>query len=171
MGLPRENVRGGNRLRSCLATLRGDLALGSELAARFDDSSPLLAQMARVWDSYFGARNDECGELIARALQPVRGTGGLTELALTCIDLFRNVTLGRPAPELVARLRAGRFTLLDTQFTTPHLERLGARLVPRSHYHELLERALMRRGDFYSLTSDTSASEVIQLISHRSYRG
>ncbi len=72
---------------------------------------------------------------------------------------------------LVARLRAGRFTLLDTQFTTPHLESLGARLVPRGHYHELLERALMRRGDFYSLTADTSASEVIQLITHRSYRG
>ncbi len=72
---------------------------------------------------------------------------------------------------LIARLRAGRFTLLDTQFTTPHLERLGARLVPRGHYHELLERALMRRGDFYSLTTDTSASEVIQLISQRSYRG
>ena len=72
---------------------------------------------------------------------------------------------------LVARLRAGRFTLLDTQFTTPHLERLGARLVPRGHYHELLERALMRRGDFYSLTADTSASDVIQLITQRSYRG
>ena len=72
---------------------------------------------------------------------------------------------------LVARLRAGRFTLLDTQFTTPHLEGLGARLVPRGHYHELLERALMRRGDFYSLTVDTSASDVVQLINQRSYRG
>lgn len=69
---------------------------------------------------------------------------------------------------LVARLRAGRFTLLDTQFTTPHLESLGARLVPRAHYHELLERALMRRGDIYSLTVDTSASEIVQLITQRS---
>ena len=69
---------------------------------------------------------------------------------------------------LIARLRAGRFTLLDTQFTTPHLESLGARLVPRGHYHELLERALMRRGDIYSLTVDTSASEVVQLITQRS---
>lgn len=69
---------------------------------------------------------------------------------------------------LVARLRAGRFTLLDTQFTTPHLESLGARLVPRGHYHELLERALMRRGDFHSLTVDTSASDVVQLITQRS---
>ena len=69
---------------------------------------------------------------------------------------------------LIARLRKGRFTLLDTQFTTPHLESLGARLVPRGHYHELLERALMRRGDFYSLTVDTSASDVVQLITQRS---
>ena len=69
---------------------------------------------------------------------------------------------------LIARLRAGRFTLLDTQFTTPHLESLGARLVPRGHYHELLERALMRRGEIYSLTVDTSASEVVQLITQRS---
>ena len=69
---------------------------------------------------------------------------------------------------LVARLRSGRFTLLDTQFTTPHLESLGARLVPRGHYHELLERALMRRGDIYSLTADTSAADVVQLITQRS---
>ena len=69
---------------------------------------------------------------------------------------------------LVARLRAGEFTLLDTQFTTPHLESMGARAVPRAHYHELLERALARRGDFYSLPADASAELVVQLITHRS---
>ena len=69
---------------------------------------------------------------------------------------------------LVARLRAGRFRLLDTQFTTPHLERLGARSVPRRHYHELLEHALMRRGDFYSLGGDVSPEDVVQLVTHKS---
>lgn len=69
---------------------------------------------------------------------------------------------------LVARLRAGNFTLLDTQFTTPHLEGLGARSVPRNHYHDLLERALTKRGDLYSLTADTSPGEVVQLITHKS---
>ena len=69
---------------------------------------------------------------------------------------------------LVARLRAGEFTLLDTQFTTPHLESLGARAVPRAHYHELLERALSRRGNFYSLPADASAEMVVQLITQRS---
>lgn len=69
---------------------------------------------------------------------------------------------------LVARLRAGGFMLLDTQFTTPHLESLGARAVPRAHYHELLDRALSRRGDFYSLPADASAETVVQLITHKS---
>ncbi len=69
---------------------------------------------------------------------------------------------------LVARLRAGEFALLDTQFTTPHLESMGARAVPRAHYHELLDRALTRRGDFYSLPADTSPEAVVQLITHKS---
>ena len=69
---------------------------------------------------------------------------------------------------LIARLRLGKFTLLDTKFTTSHLESLGARLVPRGHYHELLERALMRRGNFHSLAADVSASDVVQLITQRS---
>ena len=69
---------------------------------------------------------------------------------------------------LVARLRAGDFTLLDTQFTTPHLESLGARAVPRAHYHELLDRALARRGNFYSLAADVSPETVVQLITHKS---
>lgn len=69
---------------------------------------------------------------------------------------------------LVARLKAGGFTLLDTQFTTPHLESMGARSVPRAHYHELLDRALTRRGDFYSLAADCSPGDVVQLITHKS---
>jgi len=69
---------------------------------------------------------------------------------------------------LVARLRVGEFTLLDTQFTTPHLESLGARAVPRTHYHDLLDRALARHGDFYSLAADASPEMVVQLITQRS---
>lgn len=72
---------------------------------------------------------------------------------------------------LVARLRAGRFTLLDTQFTTPHLEGLGARTVPRHRYHALLERALQRPADFRALPETASAQEVVQLISQTSKRG
>jgi leucyl/phenylalanyl-tRNA--protein transferase len=43
---------------------------------------------------------------------------------------------------LVARLRHGGFTMLDTQFITTHLASLGAREIPREAYLELLEEAL-----------------------------
>lgn len=69
---------------------------------------------------------------------------------------------------LVARLRAGGFTLLDTQFTTPHLESLGAVSITRLQYQEKLSRALIRHGNFYSLSEDTSASDIVQLITQRS---
>lgn len=43
---------------------------------------------------------------------------------------------------LVDRLRARRFTLLDTQFTTDHLKTFGAIDVPRRDYEKLLEKAM-----------------------------
>ena|SRR6266404_3243481 len=43
---------------------------------------------------------------------------------------------------LVERLRARRFTLLDTQWITPHLEQFGAIEIPRSKYLKLLARAI-----------------------------
>jgi leucyl/phenylalanyl-tRNA--protein transferase len=43
---------------------------------------------------------------------------------------------------LVARLKAGNFTLLDCQFMTEHLASLGAVMVPRATYVALLASAL-----------------------------
>src|SRR5437762_6086354 len=52
---------------------------------------------------------------------------------------------------LVARLKAGGFRLLDTQFVTDHLRTFGAIEVPRRQYHKLLEAALAGEGDFAAL--------------------
>jgi leucyl/phenylalanyl-tRNA--protein transferase len=52
---------------------------------------------------------------------------------------------------LIARLRAGGFKLLDTQFVTDHLKGFGAVEVPRRQYHKLLEAALGTDGDFSAL--------------------
>src|SRR5438477_2796728 len=49
---------------------------------------------------------------------------------------------------LVARLKAGGFKLLDTQFITDHLRTFGAIEVPRRQYHKLLEAASAGEGDF-----------------------
>jgi leucyl/phenylalanyl-tRNA--protein transferase len=43
---------------------------------------------------------------------------------------------------LVARLRLGGFTLLDTQFITGHLSQFGATEIPRALYRQRLARAL-----------------------------
>lgn len=50
---------------------------------------------------------------------------------------------------LVARLRRGGFTLLDTQFVTGHLARFGVVEVPRAEYRVLLEAALGVEAGFY----------------------
>ena len=52
---------------------------------------------------------------------------------------------------LVARLKAGGFRLLDTQFVTDHLKTFGAVEVPQRHYHRLLEAALAGEADFGAL--------------------
>jgi leucyl/phenylalanyl-tRNA--protein transferase len=49
---------------------------------------------------------------------------------------------------LVARLRAGGFKLLDTQFITQHLKTFGATEVQRRQYHKLLADALAGEADF-----------------------
>jgi len=43
---------------------------------------------------------------------------------------------------LVERLKAHRFILIDTQWSTPHLERFGAVEIPRGEYLKRLEQAL-----------------------------
>ena len=51
---------------------------------------------------------------------------------------------------LVARLRVGGFTLLDTQFVTDHLATLGAVAVRKQAYHGLLAAAVARQADFWA---------------------
>ncbi|PPD44139.1 MAG: leucyl/phenylalanyl-tRNA--protein transferase [Methylocystis sp.] len=50
---------------------------------------------------------------------------------------------------LVARLRAGGFQLLDTQFMTTHLASLGAIEISRDAYHRALEEALGVAADYH----------------------
>src|SRR5712664_3797149 len=67
---------------------------------------------------------------------------------------------------LVARLKAGGFKLLDTQFVTDHLRTFGAIEVPRRQYHKLLEAALTGEGDFAALGTKgpVSGAQVLALL-------
>jgi len=68
---------------------------------------------------------------------------------------------------LVARLKAGGFTLLDTQFTTTHLAQFGVIEVEKHAYHGLLEAAIGGEADFYRLGGGTG-EDILQLVSHTS---
>ncbi|WP_350333858.1 leucyl/phenylalanyl-tRNA--protein transferase [Coralliovum pocilloporae] len=68
---------------------------------------------------------------------------------------------------LVARLNKGGYQLLDTQFTTDHLEKFGAISIPKDQYQVLLETALLKPADFHSLGGATSDC-ILQLASQTS---
>ena len=59
---------------------------------------------------------------------------------------------------LAARLKAGHYRLLDTQFVTDHLRTFGAVEVSRPVYHKLLDAALVGEGDFGALALDRPVS-------------
>lgn len=65
---------------------------------------------------------------------------------------------------LVARLKAGDFRLLDTQFTTAHLKQFGAIDVDRRQYHRLLEAAIPRQADFHALPRQIAGADVLQAL-------
>jgi leucyl/phenylalanyl-tRNA--protein transferase len=69
---------------------------------------------------------------------------------------------------LVARLRSGRFTLLDAQFMTEHLRRFGAVEIPKADYRRRLASALAKDGDFHALGRYVSGLAALQETSQAS---
>ncbi|MBS0530677.1 MAG: leucyl/phenylalanyl-tRNA--protein transferase [Proteobacteria bacterium] len=70
---------------------------------------------------------------------------------------------------LVARLIAGGFVLLDTQFVTDHLRTLGAIEVPRRRYRALLDDAVKDDADFGALPVDRplEGADALRIIASR----
>jgi leucyl/phenylalanyl-tRNA--protein transferase len=68
---------------------------------------------------------------------------------------------------LVARLRRGGFSLLDTQFVTSHLAQFGATEVPRRAYKQMLRNAMEHAADWNVWPTDRTVSgeEVLAAIS------
>ena len=72
---------------------------------------------------------------------------------------------------LAARLRLGGFTLLDTQFLTPHLATLGAYEISRQQYLARLAGALNGEGDTGAfLEPPMSGAQALKLVRGASAR-
>lgn len=65
---------------------------------------------------------------------------------------------------LVARLIAGKFRLLDTQFTTDHLKQFGTIELERDAFQDELEQALSVTADFHALQRDVSGADAVSII-------
>ena len=70
---------------------------------------------------------------------------------------------------LVARLIAGGFELLDTQYVTAHLRSFGAIEIPRRRYTALLDKAIQGKADFGKLPPESpiSGAFALQIIAGR----
>lgn len=69
---------------------------------------------------------------------------------------------------LVARLRAGGYRLLDTQFLNDHLATMGGIEISRDEFHEGLDEALEVKSDFWKLPAETPPYELWQLSTQTS---
>ena len=64
---------------------------------------------------------------------------------------------------LVARLKAGGFLLLDSQFITDHLKNFGAVELAKADYHKQLGPALDSKADFTGFDGDDDPETVLSL--------
>ena len=64
---------------------------------------------------------------------------------------------------LVARLKAGGYQLLDTQFLTDHLKLFGAIEMSRARYHRVLGAALKDEADARAFAGELSGAEALRL--------
>jgi leucyl/phenylalanyl-tRNA--protein transferase len=69
---------------------------------------------------------------------------------------------------LMARLRLGKFALLDIQFVTPHLSQFGAIEIPAAEYLDRLNDALQLKATFHSEESSCVESAVDALLTQSS---
>jgi len=80
--------------------------------------------------------------------------GGLYGLAIGAVfcgeSMFSTATDASKIAliHLCARLQAGGFTVLDTQFTNPHLEQFGITEIPQKDYEALIKIEMNKKTDF-----------------------
>jgi leucyl/phenylalanyl-tRNA---protein transferase len=136
-----------------LRRLRRKNAFEIRIDNRFGEVIRACAKRKDTWinreiiESYEALHEIGCAHSV-EAWRNNRLVGGLYGVAIGGAffgeSMFHRVTdaskIGLVA--LVEHLRAKKFTLLDIQWITPHLEQFGAVQIPRNHYLRILNRAV-----------------------------
>lgn len=125
------------------------------------DSTWINTRIRQLYGELFDRGHCHCVEAYDGAGQLVGGLYGVRlGAAFFGESMFH---LARDASKvalvhLVARLRAGGFQLLDTQFVTPHLASLGAVEIARGVYLRRLNHAIHAPADFDVWPKDGSVT-------------
>ena len=160
--LPLGNFHLPRRLARTLRQDRFEVTIDRDFPAVMAACAATVPERADSWinativDGYTAlaargnAHSVECridGELVGGLYGVKLGAAFFGESMFTRVRDASKIALAH----LVARLRVGGFTLLDTQFLTAHLASFGAVEVPRAAYRAQLASAASGAGDFFAL--------------------
>jgi leucyl/phenylalanyl-tRNA--protein transferase len=158
--IPLDGFHLSQRLERLVRAERYDVVVDSDFAAVIEACAAPRAQSRETWingpiRALYG-RLFELGHChTVEVRNKGRLVGGLYGIALGAA-FFGESMFHRERDcsklalvHLVARLRAGGFTLLDTQFVTDHLKQFGAIAIPQEDYRRLLKAAIDRPATFF----------------------
>ena len=177
--IPLEGLRISRRLARTVRSDRFEVVADTAFEAVIEACAAPRPGRLETWIN--GAIQVLCTELFARgqahsveARREGRLVGGLYGVAIGGAFFGESMfSTERDASKvalihLAARLRAGGFRLLDTQFLTDHLVSLGAVEIPRASYARHLSDALRERGDFFAAGAQLTGAAALQATSHAS---
>jgi len=151
--LPLDRFHLPRRLRRTLRSAQFDIRVDTAFEAVMRGCAEPTDIRPKTWINdeilrLYGALHEQGFAHSVEAWREGELVGGLYGVALRGVffgeSMFSRATDASKVAlvHLVARLVAGGFRLLDTQFVTDHLRRFGAVEIPRADYHRQLERAL-----------------------------
>jgi leucyl/phenylalanyl-tRNA---protein transferase len=146
-------------IESCAAPARG-----RETTWINDEIIALYSGLAKVGHAHSVEAWNQKGDLVGGLYGVSLGAAFFGESMFSTETDASKVALAH----LVARLRVGGFTLLDTQFVTDHLATFGAVEIPREAYHAQLAAAMRQEADFYSLPEGCDGDGAMQSIGQTS---
>ncbi|HMF68642.1 MAG TPA: leucyl/phenylalanyl-tRNA--protein transferase [Phyllobacterium sp.] len=157
--LPFENFHVSRSLRKTVRQGRFDIRYDTDFAGVIAGCASGSGERARTWIN--GPIREAYGKLFdlgychtVEAWRDGKLVGGLYGISLGSAFFGESMfSRERDASKvclvhLVSHLIEKSFTLLDTQFTTDHLETFGAVEVPRRQYQKMLENALAQPAEF-----------------------
>lgn len=177
--IPLDGFRLPKRLARTVAADRFEIRVDNDFAAVIDGCAGAGIERPKTWINarirkLYGELFDIGACHTVEAWHDGRLVGGLYGVTLGAAFFGESMfSRARDASKvalvhLVARLKAGGFRLLDTQFTTPHLKQFGAVDIDRRVYQGLLDEAVTAKADFYRLPGGATSDVVLQSVSQTS---